>query len=131
MFSQIKWTVLFKNLSDAYYSTTITCTYLASHLASCGISHLTSSPHTLEHNGYVERRHMHIVETALSLLSHANMPLPFWTYAVSTATYLINRLPTINLQNGSPFFCIFHKTPNYNKLRSFGCLAYPQITTQI
>lgn len=40
-----------------------------------GVSHLTTPPHTPEHNGYAERRHRHIVETGLSLLSHAQLPL--------------------------------------------------------
>ncbi|KAK1408451.1 hypothetical protein QVD17_40235 [Tagetes erecta] len=98
---------------------------LSSHLSSCGISHLTSPPHTPEHNGYAERRHRHIVETGLSLLSHAKLPIKFWTFAFTTATYLINRLPTITLQNDSPFYRLFHQLPNYDKLRSFGCLSYP------
>ena len=32
-------------------------------LATHGITHLTTTPHTLEHNGYSERWHRHIVET--------------------------------------------------------------------
>lgn len=32
-------------------------------LAVHDISHLTSPPHTSEHNGFPERRHRHIVET--------------------------------------------------------------------
>jgi transposase InsO family protein len=46
-------------------------------LSEHGISHLTSPPHTLEHNGYSERRHLHIVETGLALLSHASIPTTF------------------------------------------------------
>ena len=90
-----------------------------------GISHLTSPPHTPEHNGYSERRHRHIVETALSLLAHASMPLSYWSFAVKTAVYLINRLPTPTLNNASPFLKLFNTVPNYSKLRSFGCLCYP------
>ena len=48
-------------------------------LSTNGISHLTTPPHTPEHNGLSERRHRHIVETGLSLLTHASMPLTFWT----------------------------------------------------
>ncbi|KAJ9548563.1 hypothetical protein OSB04_021106 [Centaurea solstitialis] len=126
--------IRFQHLVENYFQTKIKQLFsdnggeyikLASHLTSCGISHITSPPHTPEHNGYAERRHRHIVETGLSLLSHANMPLKFWPFAVTTATYLINRLPTTTLQNDSPYLRLFHKLPNYNKLRSFGCLAYP------
>ncbi|KAJ9556373.1 hypothetical protein OSB04_010987 [Centaurea solstitialis] len=98
---------------------------LATYLASHGISHLTSPPHTPQHNGYAERRHRHIVETGLALLSHSNIPVTFWPFAFTTAAYLINRLPTSTLNNLSPFRCLFQKEPNYSKLRSFGCLCYP------
>lgn len=90
-----------------------------------GISHLTSPPHTPQHNGYAERRHRHIVETGLSLLQHASMPLKFWSLGLSTAVYLINRMPTVALSNQSAFSTLFKKEPNYKKLRSFGCLCYP------
>ena len=49
----------------------------------------------------------------------------FWPLAFTTATYLINRLPTPTLNNSSPYLRLFKKHPNYNKLRSFGCLCYP------
>ncbi|RVW53564.1 Retrovirus-related Pol polyprotein from transposon RE2 [Vitis vinifera] len=65
---------------------------LSSFLTINGVSHLTSPPHTPEHNGYSERRHRHIVETGLSLLTHASMPLSYWPFAFSTAVYLINPL---------------------------------------
>lgn len=90
-----------------------------------GISHLTSPPHTPEHNGFAERRHRHIVETELFLLSHAHIPNEFWSYAFSTASYLINRMSTPTLGNKSPFHSLFGILPNYLKLRSFGCLCYP------
>lgn len=53
------------------------------------------------------------------------MPLEYWTLAFTTATYLINHLPTPTLQNKSPYYCLFGQIPNYQKLRSFGCLCYP------
>lgn len=47
---------------------------LRSFLATHGISHYTTSPHTAQQNGTVERRHCHIVETSLTLLHHASVP---------------------------------------------------------
>ncbi|WKA01920.1 hypothetical protein VitviT2T_020169 [Vitis vinifera] len=96
-------------------------TFLTTH----GITHLTTPPHTLEHNGYFERRHHHIVETGLTFLSHASLPLTFWTHAFATAVYLINRMPTSTLNLSSPYENIFGSPPNYSKLRIFGCLCYP------
>ena len=93
------------------------------HLPSCGIGHLTPPPHTPEHKGYAERRHHHIVETSLTLLSHVNMPLKYWSNTFSTVTYLINHLPTSTLHIISPYQLLFKTSPNYNELRSFGYLC--------
>ncbi|KAG7582826.1 Integrase catalytic core [Arabidopsis suecica] len=98
---------------------------LRSLLSSAGISHLTSPPHTPEHNGISERKHRHVVETGLTMLTHASMPKHYWSYAFTTATYLINRLPTPNLSMESPYQKLFGETPNYTKLRVFGCLCFP------
>lgn len=80
---------------------------LSSYLSSNGISYLTSPSHTSNHNRYSERRLRHILETCLSLLSHAFIPLSYWLYAFSTAVYLINRLPTPTLQLLSPYAKLF------------------------
>lgn len=94
-------------------------------LSTHGISHLTTPPHTPEHNGLSERKHRHIVETGLSLLSSANMPLTYWPSAFATAVFLINRLPTPVLSNQSLYQKLFKMPPNYLKLRTFGCLCFP------
>jgi hypothetical protein len=96
-----------------------------------GISHLTTPPHTPEHNGFVDRCHRHIVETGLSLFIHASLPRIFLSYAFATAVYLINRMLTTTLQNLSPHAVIFQHSPNYEKLRSFGCLCYPWLRPYI
>ena len=53
------------------------------------------------------------------------MPRKYWPLAFATACYLINRLPTPTLHLQSPYFKLHGHTPNYLKLRSFGCLCYP------
>ncbi|GJV96906.1 retrovirus-related pol polyprotein from transposon RE1 [Tanacetum coccineum] len=82
--------------------------------SSCGISHLTSPPHTPEHNGTAERRHQHIVETGLSLLHFSSLPFHYWSHVFQAAVYLINRLPSSVLSFKSPFEMLFHKIPNYS-----------------
>jgi len=34
-------------------------------------------------------------------------------------------MPTLILQNTSLFECLFHRTPDYNFLRTFRCLCFP------
>ena len=80
---------------------------------------------TPERNGYFERRHRHIVKMGLTLLSHASLPLIFWSQAFATTIYLINRLPANSLGISSLYKSIFGTAPNYSKLKIFGCLCYP------
>jgi hypothetical protein len=50
------------------------------------------------------------------------MPVKFWDDAFSTATYLINRLPTRVLDNATPLERLLgpKAKPNYSMLKSFG-----------
>lgn len=43
-----------------------------------GIQHRISCPYTSQQNGYVERKHRHVVEMGLSLLSQSYTPHCFW-----------------------------------------------------
>jgi len=90
-----------------------------------GIIHRLTCPHTHHQNGSVERKHRHIVETGLTLLAHAKMPLSFWDHAFLTATYLINRMPTPTLNHKSPFFMLYLQFPDYKFLKCFGCSCFP------
>lgn len=89
------------------------------------LSYLTSPPHTLEHNGYAKRHHCHIVETSLALLTHASMPLTYWSFSFSKTVYLINRQLTPNINHQLPYLKLFGIQSKYSNLRSFGCLCYP------
>ncbi|XP_073119931.1 uncharacterized protein [Henckelia pumila] len=57
-----------------------------------------------------------------SLKSH--MPIHFWGECVLTATYLVNRVPSLITQNKSPYELLYQKGINYSHLRVFGCLAF-------
>ncbi|PKU80641.1 Retrovirus-related Pol polyprotein from transposon TNT 1-94 [Dendrobium catenatum] len=90
-----------------------------------GIQQQFSCPYTPQQNGLAERKHRHIIETARTLILDANLPYNLWVYAVLTAVYLINRLPSSNLKNKSPHEMLFHCAPNYKMLKVFGCQCYP------
>lgn len=76
-------------------------------------------------HGRSERKHRHIGETGLTLLSQASMPTLYWTYAFAAAVYLINCMPSAVLSNTSPYAKLFKQALNYHKLRVFGCACYP------
>ena len=76
--------VTFKQLVENYFTITIKTLYTdngdeflarRSFLVTHGITHPTTPPHTLEHNGYSERRHRHIAKTSLTLLHQASISL--------------------------------------------------------
>ncbi|KAD6454826.1 hypothetical protein E3N88_09532 [Mikania micrantha] len=98
---------------------------LTSFFNSVGISHRLSCPHTSEHNGIVERRHRHVVETGLTLMSQACVPQRFWHYAFETAVYLINRMPSRTNLTLSPFEHLFKRPADLSFLRVFGCQCFP------
>ncbi|KAG8489617.1 hypothetical protein CXB51_017591 [Gossypium anomalum] len=89
--------------------------------ANHGILHRLSCPHTSEQNGVAERKHRYIVETGLTLLAQANLPMMYWGYAFCSAVHLINRLPTPVLQ------ALYGKEPTYDHLRVFGCCCFPYL----
>ena len=98
---------------------------LSKHFKEHGIHHWISSPHTPGQNGTVERKHHHIIETALSLLHQSSVPTQFCDEAVCTAVYLINRRPTQLLGNKSPYHIVYNQAPQYSLLKNFACTCYP------
>jgi histone deacetylase 1/2 len=68
----------------------------------------------------VERKHRH-VETGLTLLSQANLPMKYWDHAFVITAFLKNRMPTPILENQSPYFVLLNKQQDYKALKIFGC----------
>jgi hypothetical protein len=92
-----------------------------------GISHLVSCPHTHQQNGLVERKHRHIVEVGLSLLSHVSMPLKFWDEAYLTVVFLINRTTSWVISYQTPMEHLLGHKPDYTLLRTFECACWPNL----
>jgi len=92
-----------------------------------GIFHRLTCAYTHEQNGSIERKHRHIVDVGLSLLATSSLPMQYWGEAFTTAVYIINLLPTVVLNNVSPYQLLFNKTPDYRFLKTFGCACYPML----
>lgn len=102
-----------------------------SYLANHGISHQISCPHTPQQNGVVERKHRHIIETVISLLSQSSLDYSFWPFAAQTAVTLINLLPTSVLSWKSPWFTLYSSFLNLTYIKIFGCACYPNLRPYI
>lgn len=98
---------------------------IRNYLTDNGIQHRMSCSYTPKQNGFGERKHRHVVETGLSLLHCANMPMIFWSHAFETVVYLINLMPFSVSPDTSPYSKLFKHKLNYLSLRVFGCLCYP------
>ena len=70
--------------------------------ASKGIIHQTSCPDTPQQNGVAERKNRTLLEITRAIMLESHVPTTHWPDAISTATYLTNRLPTKALNYKTP-----------------------------
>ena len=88
-------------------------------LQSHGIISQRSCPFTPQQKGVAERKNRHLLDVVHTLLIESCVPSHFWCEALSTAVYLINRLPSPTLNDDSPYFYLFGHAPNYSNLHIF------------
>ena len=72
-----------------------------------GILHQTSCVDTPSQNGVAERKNRHLLEMARALMFQMKVPKQFWADAVSTACFLINRMPIVVLK-GDILYKVIH-----------------------
>ena len=89
-----------------------------------GIVSQRSCPYTPQQNGVAERKNRHLLDVVRTLLLDSSVPAHFWVEALSTAVYLINRLPSQVLDFDSPYVRLHHKNPSYLSLHPFGCVCF-------
>ena len=94
-------------------------------LHSYGTVYQLTCPGTSQQNGKAEQKLRHILDTVRALLLSAKVPAPFWGKAALHAVHAINRIPSLVIQNQTPYERLFGSPPNYHHLRSFGfaCLV--------
>jgi hypothetical protein len=79
---------------------------------------------TSQQNGRTEHKHRHILDPVKAFLIFAPCPKRFLGEAALTDVYTINRLPSLALQNLSPFEHFYGTSPSYSFLRVFGCACF-------
>nr|GEZ46098.1 putative ribonuclease H-like domain-containing protein [Tanacetum cinerariifolium] len=68
-----------------------------------GIKRDYSNSRTSQQNGVAERKNRTLIETSRSMLADSKLPTMFWTEAVSTACYVLNRVSITNPHNKTPY----------------------------
>jgi transposase InsO family protein len=89
-----------------------------------GILSQHSCPYTPQQNGVAEQKNRHLLDVVHTLLLESSIPSKFWIGALSSAAYLINRLPSQVLNFDSPYYRLYHQHPSYLDLHTFGCVCF-------
>ncbi|KAJ0522562.1 putative RNA-directed DNA polymerase [Helianthus annuus] len=93
------------------------------HLKKCGIISQLTPPGTPQLNGVSERRNRTLLDMVRSMMCRTNLPHSFWSYALETATRLVNIAPTKKVEK-TPYEMWHGKPPKVSYLRIWGCNAY-------
>ena len=83
------------------------------------LQHGTSCVDTPSYNEVAERKNIHLLETARALLFQMHVPKHFWADVVSTACFLINKMPSSVLNWATPYHQLFPIDP-----KVFGCICF-------
>ena len=157
-FSRVTWLYLMKNRSELFSHFSAFCAEIKTHfnlsvqtlrsdnakeyfsesfqtyMTQNGILHQSSCVDTPSQNGVAERKNRHLLETARALLFQMHVPKSFWADAVSTACFLINRMPSSVLHGETPYHVLFPTKPLFPIApKIFGSTCYardvrPQVT---
>ena len=88
-----------------------------------GIVSQLSAPRTPQQNGVAKRRNRTLLDMVRSMLSYSSLPISFWGYALETATYLLNLIPSKLVSKTPTELWNGHK-PSLNHIRIRGASAH-------
>ena len=93
-------------------------------LKQCEIVSLHTPPGTPRHNGVSERHNRTLLDIVQSMMFLTDLPLSFWGYALETAAFTLNRVPSKSVETTS-YELWFGKKPKLSFLKSLGlrCLC--------
>ncbi|KAM2611853.1 hypothetical protein TB2_031903 [Malus domestica] len=93
------------------------------YLKECGIISQWTPPGTPQLNGVSKRRNRTLMNMVRSMMSSADLPVTLWGYALYTAAYLLNRVPSKSVLQ--TLYEIWHgRKPSLNHIKIWGCEAY-------
>ncbi|KAL4297238.1 hypothetical protein GQ457_12G012730 [Hibiscus cannabinus] len=88
-----------------------------------GIVSQLTPPGTPQWNGVSEKRNRTLLDMVRSMMSHTDLPTSFWGYALETAAFTLNRVPSKSVQK-KPHEMWTGRRPNMSFMKIWGCKAY-------
>ena len=93
-----------------------------------GIRSESTVAYSPQQNGVAEQLNRTLVEAARSMMYQAGLSFSFWAEAVSTASYLRNRMVTTAVKCGKTPYQLWHgEKPNLEHIRVLGCAVYVHV----
>nr|GFC56066.1 ribonuclease H-like domain-containing protein [Tanacetum cinerariifolium] len=86
-----------------------------------GIKKEYSNARTPQQNGVAERKNRTLIEAARTMLANSNLPTLFWTEAVRTACYVLNRVLVTSPHNKTPYALLTGNILSVSHFKPFGC----------
>ena len=93
------------------------------HLVEHGIISQLTAPGTPQQNGVAERRNRTLLDMVRSMLSYSTLPNSFWGYALQTAVYILNVVPSKSVPK-TPLELWNGRKPSLRHIRIWGCPAH-------
>jgi hypothetical protein len=90
------------------------------HLKNCGIVPQLTPPGMPQWNGVSERRNRTLLDMVRSMMSQTDLPWYFWGYALETAAFTLNRVPSKSVEK-IPYEIWTGKRPSLSFLKVWGC----------
>ncbi|MBE2321140.1 DDE-type integrase/transposase/recombinase, partial [Solirubrobacter sp. CPCC 204708] len=88
-----------------------------------GITSQLSAPRTPQQNGVAERRNRTLMDMVRSMMSYSDLPDSFWGYALETAAYILNLVPTKSVPT-TPTELWTGRKPSLRHVRIWGSPAH-------
>ncbi|GKE76691.1 putative ribonuclease H-like domain-containing protein, partial [Tanacetum coccineum] len=86
-----------------------------------GIKRDYSNARTPQQNKVAERKNRTLIEAARTMLADSKLPTMFWTEAVRTVCYVLNRVLVTSPHNKTPYALLTGNIPSVSHFKPFGC----------
>ena len=93
------------------------------YLKDCGIVSQLTPLRTPQWNGVSEHRNRTLLDMVQSMMSQSDLPISFCGYAIETATFVLNHVPSKSVQK-TPYDIWTRKPPSLSFLKIWGYEAY-------